>query len=1092
MRDKKGRKRWIKRISAVLVALLLTNLFASTAFALDGVYHNPYGDDDLYTVQPTERSPRDPKAGEDVILNITTWPIESGQSVWVEWTKNDEAQPDVGAAYNYNSGNNTYWDANIGSFKKGDKITYTIKANVNGGNEVSSGPYTFYVTDWEYVQDVTSVEDQGDKIALNMSATAGTFSPKLYLSFKESDVLRTELSPTGNETGHGGISGYTLNDTADHTTITTDKLRVEIDKQPYRMEVYKADGTKLTEEYTTANSLGWLTDGKNVINQFQNSYATPLDEAFYGFGERYDSLNQRGYDVETYVYNEYQDQAQTQRTYLAVPFFVSDNHYGMYVDSDFHSQFQMATKVEDKYTFVLDNDGDMNQMLDYYIIGGDDQNEIVDHYTDITGKTELLPKWAFGLWMSANEWNQDADVQNALANAKANDIPATGFVLEQWSDEETYYIWNDATYTPKVNGEPFSYSDFTFNGRWKDPKGMVQDVHDAGMNIVLWQVPVLKDDGTTYEQRDNDEAYMIAQGYCADDGTGAPYRVPASQWFGNGILLDFTNQEAVDWWTSQREYLVSEVGIDGFKTDGGEMVWGHDTTFANGETGQSMRNRYPSDYVSSYFNFARDLNPNAVSFSRSGTSGAQTSGIYWSGDQPSTFDSFQASMKAGLSAASSGVSYWAWDMAGFTGDYPTAELYKRATEMAAFCPIMQFHSEKSDPTPSEERSPWNAVARTGDESIMPTFQKYFYSRMNLLPYIYTSAKETADNGKSMMRPMAMDYPDDVDTKGLDEQYMFGDNLLVAPVMESGQTTKEIYLPEGEWIDLWNGGIHTGGETINYYADVDTLPVFVKAGAIVPMNLTDGYELGQNVGNDLEAYDNFTYRIYPSGDSSYSYYDDVNDGNMLDIRVAEDFANEKVTVNVPAMANDVTLQVFGTEPSDVTVGGTALTACATLADFNAASSGYYYNAEQNLTYVKVPQASTGGEVLLTGIHHAPYEAEFGHLTNVGTASDHAGYTGTGFVAGLDQTNQAVELDIQPENGAGNYTMEVRYSAGVEDATRTVYVNGAKQTINLPKTADWDTWATVEVPITLHDGNNQVVFTFGDTDTAGINFDHVVVK
>ncbi len=364
--------------------------------------------------------------------------------------------------------------------------------------------------------------------------------------------------------------------------------------------------------------------------------------------------------------------------------------------------------------------------------------------------------------------------------------------------------------------------------------------------------------------------------------------------------------------------------------------------------------------------------------------------------------------------------------------------------------------------------------------------------MNLLPYIYTAAKDTADNGKSMMRQMAMDYPEDINARDLDEQYMFGDDLLVAPVVQEGQTEKEVYLPEGEWVDLWNGGIHPGGETISYYADVDTLPVFAKAGAIIPMNMTDGYQLGQNVGNDLKSYDNLTFRVYPSGDSEYSFYDDVNGGEMRDISVSEDFANEKVSVDLPAMADETTMQVFSTEPTSVTIDGADVAKADTLDAFNEATTGYYYDTVQNLTYVKAAAKDAKQAIVLNGVNHAPYEAEFAHLTNVSTASDHAGYTGTGFVAGFDAEKEAVEFDVDAVDGASDYTMEVRYSAGVEDATRTVYINGKKQQITLPKTADWDTWSTIEVPVTLQAGNNQVVFDFEADDTAGINFDHVVFK
>ncbi|WP_415751904.1 hypothetical protein [Listeria monocytogenes] len=219
------------------------------------------------------------------------------------------------------------------------------------------------------MQDVSSVVDNGDSITLNMTATAGEFTPKLYLSFEDLDTLRMELSPTGKETGHAGKTGYTVDDGADKVTVTTEDLRVEIQNL---LTAWKCTSRRnfTYKRIYNCQQLRLVNRWKNVINQYQNNFMTPSDEAFYGFGERYDTINQRGKDVETYVYNEYQDQAQTERTYLAVPFFVSANKYGMYVNSDFHSQFQMASKVEDKYSFVLDNDGDMTNMLDYYVLAG--------------------------------------------------------------------------------------------------------------------------------------------------------------------------------------------------------------------------------------------------------------------------------------------------------------------------------------------------------------------------------------------------------------------------------------------------------------------------------------------------------------------------------------------------------------------------------------------------------------------------------------------------------------------------------------------------------------------------------------------------
>ncbi len=181
--------------------------------------------------------------------------------------------------------------------------------------------------------------------------------------------------------------------------------------------------------------------------------------------------------------------------------------------------------------------------------------------------------------------------------------------------------------------------------------------------------------------------------------------------------------------------------------------------------------------------------------------------------------------------------------------------------MAAFAPIMQFHSEKSNPSPSEERSPWNVQSRTGDNSIVPMFRKYINTRMNLLPYIFSEAQNSAYVGTPMMRAMFLDNPEDSNTYDLEEQYMFGRSLLVAPVVQEGQTVKSVYLPEGEWIDFWHNALTPGGITKDYYVDVNSIPVYVKSGSILPLNLNKNYEIGGSIGNDVENYENLTFRIY---------------------------------------------------------------------------------------------------------------------------------------------------------------------------------------------------------------------------------------
>jgi len=1077
-----------------MIVLLLFSAMAPSAFALDGVWHNPYGTDDLYSIEATERYPRDPVAGENVYIKITTWPIEFGQATWIKWSKNGVTQPDIGGQWKYNEGNNSYWEAPMGSFAKGDVIRYTVHANKDGANEKTVGPFEFTVTDWETVASVTGYTDHGNRVSLDAVPNTGTFSPKISIAFTADDVFRVQLSPTGTGAFASGLSNYSVSETNNEITVATSKLQIKVTKQPYRMDVYKADGTTLiAREYDSSinRNLAWLTDGNSIITKVQNHFYSPSNEEFYGFGERYNNFRKRGTDVDTYVYNQYKNQ--NDRTYMAIPFFINTNGYGVLLNTTYYSKFRLATERSDMYSFTADTGGSSASMLDYFFIHGDDLKDVVSNYTDVTAKPAMLPKWAFGLWMSANEWDRQSEVSAAIANANAYNIPATAIVLEQWSDEHTFYIFNDAQYTPKTGGQTFSYSDFTFpsTGRWPNPKAMADEIHNNGMKLIMWQVPIQKYTPYAYAQKDNDEAHMIQQGYAVGDGKGGQYRLPWGTWFENSLLVDFTNPNARNWWMVTREYLFDGVGIDGFKTDGGEMVWGRYNTFYNGKKGDEMRNQYPNEYIQAYNDFARSKKSDAVTFSRAGTTGAQALQIYWAGDQESNFYAYQQAVNAGLTSNISGVPFWSWDLAGFTGSYPTAELYKRSVAMSAFSPIMQFHSEKANPSPSEERSPWNAAARTGDGTIIGHFAKYVNTRMNLLPYIYSEAKKSSDTGVPLMRAMVLEYPNDPNTHGLNEQYMFGDNLLVAPIVHEGQTVKNVYLPEGEWIDFWWGAQRPGARTISYYAGVDDLPVFVKAGSILPMNLNAQYELGGTIGNDLTSYTNLTFRVYPKGTTTYDWYDDIG-GGAKTVTSTEQYDQNKVTVTLPPVNTTSTLQVFTTKPTAVTVDGAVLAEQSSLSALIGASTGWYYDSVQKFAYVKVGASAASRSIVLNGVKKAAYEAEFATLYNTTTNTNHAGYTGTGFVDGFEAAGDYIEFDVYA-SAAGTYTLDLRYSSGGGNASRAVYVNGVKAAdVSLPATANWDTWNTASLNVALAAGHNAIKVQYDSGNTHGINLDHIGVR
>lgn len=1087
----------------LLAMLAATFLPATAAHAadLDGVWHDPYGVDDQYSTEPTERSPRDPMAGDEVTIHATTWPVASNQTVWVTWTKNGIDQTPIGGAWEHNSGNNSYWSIALGAFARGDQVAYTVHADVDGGNARSTGPHSFSTTSWSSVTEVVGWQDNSTSVDVTTGDSAGDFTPRIRFAMTGTTTFTTQIAPTGNGLDIAGTTAYAVADEGDQLTISTADLVLRVQKSPYRLSVYQGDGTTLlTQQYdpTQFRNLAWASDGSTTVTKVEDHFLSPAGERFEGFGERYDRLDHRGSDVLNYVYNQYQDQGSYRRTYYSAPFFTNSAGYGIHVSSTRNAVFNIATHRDDMAGFTVDTGGALDSTLTYEFYAGSPA-EVVDGFTAATGRPQLPPKWAFGLWASANEWDTQAEVVSWADQVRSSGIPHSALVLEQWSDEATFYLWNGATYTPTDGSTPLTYDDLSFpaGGPWQDPRQMVSDLHEDGVRVLLWQIPVLKENFGTNppaapQQHLNDVRYAVAQGHLVLDRDDHPYRIPTGQWFGDSTVPDFTSRAATEWWMSKRQYLLGEVGVDGFKTDGSEALFGRDLRVADGRRGDEMHNAYPNEYTAAYNTFVQSATSgDGVIFSRAGTSGGQSSSIFWAGDQASTFTAFQEAVRAGQSIGQSGVPYWAWDMAGFTGPFPSAELYLRAAAMSTFSPIMQYHSEKADPSPSEARTPWNVQARTGDSSVVPTFRRFADVRMNLIPYLYTEADNSARTGAPMMRAMSYAYPADPVAAGHDQQYLLGSQLLVAPITTQGQTTKEVYLPEGEWYDFWNGGRAIGAGTKLYNAGLDTIPVYASAGAVIPLDLNASYELGGSIDNGVDHYDNLVFRIYPAEQSTYDYFED-SAGAHRSFQVSADRQARTVTVGTPALTTTSTLQISGTEPASVTVAGAQLARRSGIADLIAASTGWYWDPVQQLTYVKIASGTATRQIVLAGIDKAAYEAEFATHTNVSTNNDHAGYTGTGFVDGFETPGDAVELDVWAEQG-GPHELLIRYGNGApSSATRTVRIDsGPGISITLPARSGWADWGTVAVPVDLSAGRHTIRVEYAPDDAGGVNLDSLAL-
>lgn len=527
----------------------------------------------------------------------------------------------------------------------------------------------------------------------------------------------------------------------------------------------------------------------------------------WGTGERFDFVNQKQHGSNGRVVEKFTQQGD--QTYLPIPFFMTEKGFGwsgvgsIPIQLDFSNGISMTREVHGQQLFE-----------DCLYFGT--PKEMLSAFVKATGTPVLPPEWAFGTWISANGWNCDEEVNAQLEALKAYDYPADVMVLEAWSDEQTFYRWNDAAH-------------------WKNPRETVEKIRKAGLHLVLWQIPILKYewDGEPGELLLSDCQEAIEKKYCIMNEDGTPYRI-TENWFHNSLLLDFTNPEAVKWWFDKRKYLL-DLGIEGFKTDGGEFLFDHTAKLKNGMTGLEAHNAYPGQYIGAYHHFLQVNGVNGVVFSRADSTGAQTRPIHWAGDQISTWGEFRAQLTAGLSAGLSGVLFWGFDIAGFAGEQPEPELYLRATAMACFSPVMQWHSEPRSgqfyATHEDgfvnDRSPWNMAEKTGCASILPAAVRFAKIRRKLRPYLHREAQHCVQSGRPLMAHLCLDFPEDEKARACSDAYMLGRRLLVAPILEKGQTTRTVYLPKGRWKHCFNQNVYDGGEELTLNVPLDEIVVLER-------------------------------------------------------------------------------------------------------------------------------------------------------------------------------------------------------------------------------------------------------------------------
>ena len=545
----------------------------------------------------------------------------------------------------------------------------------------------------------------------------------------------------------------------------------------------------------------WFGDGTSVYGA---RFALRLEpgERVVGFGERFNGLDQRGQRLETVVFDQYKGQGA--RSYLPMPFaIVAGGGFGFFLDTGHRARFDVGASRTGRLHVEVDlQPGEPMPELALHLYAGTPA-EVVAAFLEQVGTPAEPPAWIYRLWMSGNEWNSQARLAAEVARSLEEGIPVGAVVIEAWSDEETFAVFD--------------------HERWPDPKGLVDGLHRLDVKVMLWQIPLARREAT------HDVETMIERGYCVHDADGRPYGNPGG-WFSDALLLDVTNEEALRWWTGRRRHLVEEIGVDGFKTDGGEHAWSPHLRYADGTRGGETNNRYPVLYAKAYHDLLRAAGRDPVTFSRAGYVGSQCYPAYWAGDEGSTWEAFRASISAGLTASACGIVFWSFDLGGFSGPLPSAELYLRSAAVAALCPIMQYHSEFNfHRQPSRDRTPWNIADQSGDETVISIFRRFVQARERLVGYLVEQARESLRTRRPLMRALFFES-DDERIWQFPYEYLLGNGLLVAPVVEEGATEQEIFLPPGEWMDPLSGDLYVGPGVIEHACPVDRLPALVSARA----------------------------------------------------------------------------------------------------------------------------------------------------------------------------------------------------------------------------------------------------------------------
>jgi alpha-D-xyloside xylohydrolase len=618
---------------------------------------------------------------------------------------------------------------------------------------------------------------------------------------------------------------FTLHsDDAKLVTLTTSRLKIEITRADSSIVFRDSVGRKLTQENTRTLTPAEVNGEKTYHSErFVNMWDT--QESFYGLGQHQAGVwNYRGESVDLSQDN----------TNISIPLLLSSNGYGIFWNNGSRSRF------DNRFVHAFYLSSEVSDSMDYYFFYGPDFDRLIADYRELTGNAPLFGKWAYGYWQCKNRYDSQAELLAIAQKYRDLHIPLDN-IVQDW------FWWN-------TMGEP------VFNKNYPDPKGMIDALHKNNVHLMISVWPYFRPGSPVYDDMDK-RGFFI-------DRTKVQSFHPARM-----ALYDAFNPDARKYYWNLMNEALFKIGADAWwldttepETEGRETNLLATNKVAIGN-GARYANEFPLLTTAAVYEGQREASDKKRVFilSRSAYAGTQRNAVTtWSGDVDPNWETFRRQIPAGLNYSLSGLPYWTTDIGGFVSANPDdpayRELFVRWFEFGTFCPILRVHGTRT----TNQNELWSY----GPDA-QKTLVAYDNLRYRLMPYIYSLAWKTTSEGYTIMRPLVMDFREDVRAQNVGDQFLFGPAILVNPVTEPGATTRHLYVPAAKWYDFWTGATIQGGRALDAPSPIDRMPLYVRAGSILPLGPDIEYA-AEKSSNPIEV------RVYGGASGAFTLYEDEND------------------------------------------------------------------------------------------------------------------------------------------------------------------------------------------------------------------------